>query len=127
MDDIVRISKDIRRANGLREMAKERFNSIGELKQPYRIVEEYYEIIKELLTAVSYSMGFKILSHKTLIEFISKETKILDSTEISLIDELRITRNNIVYYGEKSSKEFIESRKEKIHSIINKLLREKVE
>jgi hypothetical protein len=121
MSDIFKITKDERRAKALKDLAKNRYSNIKELKEPYRIIEEYYEIIKELITAFMYKSGFKTLSHKALVEFAKENIKILTSAEISLIDELRVKRNNIVYYGETVSKEFLKTREESIKRIINKL------
>ena len=123
MEEIFKITKDERRANALKEMAKNRFSNMSSLKEPYRILEEYYEIIKELLTANMYITGFKTLSHKALIEFSAKNIKVMSSQEIELIDELRVKRNNIVYYGEQITKDFLFSREQKIKEIINKLLK----
>jgi hypothetical protein len=122
MSEIFKITKDERRANALTNMARNRFLTIKELKEPYRIIEEYYEIIKELITSVMYKSGLKTLSHKALIEFAKDNIKPLTSSDISLIDELRVKRNNIVYYGETITKEFLKTREESIKNIINKLL-----
>jgi len=122
MDDLIKISKDERRSVALKEMASDRYKTIKELKEPYRIIEEYYEIIKELLTSFMYLQGFKTLSHKVLVDFAGKNIKELSSAEIQLIDELRIKRNNIVYYGEKVNLEFLQSRENAIRKIIDKLL-----
>jgi len=122
MDDVFRISKDPRRAGALKEMAQDRFRTIVNLKEPYRILEEYYEIIKELITSIMYCSGFKTLSHKALIEFAKLNIKQLTNQEIELIDELRIKRNNIVYYGEKITLEFLRFRESTIKIIIHKLL-----
>jgi hypothetical protein len=123
MNDIFKITKDERRAKALTDLARNRYLTINELKESYRIIEEYYEIIKELITAFMYNSGFKTLSHKALVEFAKENIKTLTSAEISLIDDLRIKRNNIVYYGEKVNVEFLKSRKSVIDWIIEKLLR----
>ena len=121
-EELIKISKDERRANALIEMAKERYKTITELKAPYRVIEEYYEIIKELLTASMYKLGYKTLSHKVLVEFSKEKIKSLTNREIELIDELRVKRNNIVYYGEKVNLEFLKSREPIIKEIIEKLI-----
>lgn len=121
-EDIFKITKDEKRAKALKDMAIDRFSKMSSLKEPYRIIEEYYEIIKELLTSFMYLQGFKTLSHKALIEFSSKNIKILSNQELSLIDELRIKRNNIVYYGELVTIEFLRNREETIKSIVRKLI-----
>ena len=121
MDDIFRISKDEKRAEALKEMAKDRYSNM-DFKEPYRIIEEYYEIIKEIITSFMYKQGWKTLSHKALVEFADKNIISLSRQGISLIDELRAKRNNIVYYGEKISIEFLKNRETAIKSIINKLM-----
>ncbi|MCX6751137.1 MAG: hypothetical protein NTZ83_06790, partial [Candidatus Pacearchaeota archaeon] len=57
-----------------------------------------------------------------LIEFARDNIKFLTSSDISLIDELRVKRNNIVYYGETITREFLKTREESIKKIVNKLL-----
>jgi len=123
MSEIFKITKDERRAGALINMARNRYLTLKELKEPYRILEEYYEIIKELITSIMYKLGFKTLSHKALIEFAKENIKILTSSDISLIDELRIKRNNIVYYGETITEKFLKEREESIRNIINKLFK----
>lgn len=121
MEDLIKISKDEKRSKALKEMAVERYATMHNLKEPYRILEEYYEIIKELLTAYMYSQGFKTLSHKTLVEFAEKNLKQLSLSDIKLIDEIRIVRNNIVYYGNKINLEFLKNREKHVKEIIEKL------
>lgn len=123
MEGIFKITKDERRAQALKNLAKNRYSNISSLKEPYKILEEYYEIIKELLTSFMYSQGFKTLSHKSLIEFSAKNIKLLSNSEIDLINELRIKRNDIVYYGEQVNLEFLQSRTKNIRLIIDKLMK----
>ena len=123
MEEIFKITKDERRSKALKVMAENRFSSMSSFKEPYRILEEYYEIIKELLTSFMYLQGFKTLSHKSLIEFSAKNIKSLTSKELSLIDELRVKRNNIVYYGEQITREFLSTREKHIQEIIKKLIK----
>jgi len=122
MEEIFKITKDERRARALKDMAQDRFSKMSSLKEPYRIIEEYYKIIKELLTSFMYLQGFKTLSHKALVEYSAKNIKSLSNPEITLIDELRIKRNNIVYYGEQVTLDFLKSREKSIKEIINKLI-----
>jgi hypothetical protein len=123
MEEIFKITIDTRRADALKQMAKNRLSNMSLFKEPYRILEEYYEIIKELLTSFMYSKGFKTLSHKALVEFSAKNIKSLSSNEISLIDDLRVKRNNIVYYGEQVTNEFLQAREKNIKKIIAKLFK----
>lgn len=86
--EIFRISKDKDRALSLFEMAKDRLDIIKILPRDkhFKIVEEYYEIIKELLTAIIYIDGYKTLSHIKLIEYFFSNYKDLNETELRLID-----------------------------------------
>jgi len=120
-DEIFRITKSPIRAKSLIEMARERFSDIDKNLKTYKIIEEYYEIIKELITAIMYSNGFKTLSHKMLIVYLERTSKDFDKSEIILIDELRRLRNDIVYYGQKIEKEFLINNKKEITFIIKKL------
>jgi len=120
-EEIFRITKNTNRAESLKEMAEERLEDISDEKKNYKIVEEYYEIIKELITAIMYSDGFKTLSHKSLISYLEKNYKEFNKGEIILIDELRKLRNNIVYYGQKINQDFLINNKDEINEIIGKL------
>ena len=121
-DEIFRISKNNIRSESLRDMSIERLEDINKESKTYKIVEEYYEIIKELLTALMYADGVKTLSHKILVEYLENNYKEFDKSQIILIDDLRKLRNNIVYYGQKVEKEFLINHEREIKLIINKLL-----
>ncbi len=120
-DEIFKITKNDVRANALVEMAKERFEDINKESKTYKIVEEYYEIIKELISALMYLNGFKTLSHKMLVIYLERNYKEFNKSEIILIDELRKLRNNILYYGQKVEKEFLLNNKKELNLIIKKL------
>jgi len=119
-EEIFKITKDVDRAKDLLEMAEERLELIEIIpkERAYKIIEEYYEIIKELLTAVMYLDGYKTLSHLKLIEYFSSNYKLLNETQIKLIDTLRKFRIGIVYYGRKISKDFLINNEEEIAKII---------
>lgn len=123
-DEIFKISKDKDRAKDLFEMAKERLEILKLIPKDkdYKIIEEYYEIIKELLTALMYLDGYKTLSHVKLIEYFSSNYRQLNEKEIKLIDTLRKFRIGIVYYGKKISKDFLVNHEISIKCIIKILL-----
>lgn len=124
-EEIFKISEDKERAKDLFEMAKERLELLKLLPKDkaYKVVEEYYEIIKELLTAIMYLDGYKTLSHIKLIEYFSLHYKELDEKEIKLIDTIRKFRIGIVYYGRKVSRDFLVNNEKDIRIIIKILLR----
>jgi hypothetical protein len=124
-EEIFKISKDKERAKDLFEMAKERIEMLKLIpkNKTYKFIEDYYEIIKEILTATMYLDGYKTLSHIKVIEYFASNYKELDQTEIKLIDTLRKFRIGIVYYGRKISKDFLTNNEEKIKNIIKKLIK----
>lgn len=124
MDEIFRISKDSVRAKDLFEMAEERMNDIISVipkDKHYKFIEEYYEVIVQLITALMYLDGFKTLSHIGLIDYLSKNYKEFTSSEIKLIDILRKFRHGTVYYGKKVGSEFLLNYNSDIESLISKL------
>lgn len=123
--EIFRIRRDKARAKDLLKMAKERLKLLKLIPRDktFKIIEEYYEIIKELLTAIMYLDGYKTLSHVRLIEYFSSKYDYLNRKEIELIDTLRKFRISIVYYGRKISEEFLLNNEEEIRKIIKILLK----
>ena len=71
-EEIFKISKDISRAKDLFQISKERLEIIEILPKDktYKIIEEYYEIILELMTSIMYLDGYKTLSHIKVLEYI---------------------------------------------------------
>ncbi|GIU68251.1 MAG: hypothetical protein KatS3mg001_101 [Candidatus Pacearchaeota archaeon] len=124
MKEIFKISKDKERAKDLFKMAKDRLEIIKILPRdkPYKFIEEYYEIIKELLTAVMYSDGYKTLSHVKLLDYFVENYEI-DDSYAKLIDNLRKFRNDIVYYGKKITEDFLVNNENDIKKIIDMLIK----
>lgn len=120
-DEIFKITKSLTRAKSLVEMSKERLDDIKKESKTYKIIEEYYEIIKELITALMYLNGLKTLSHQMLIVYLKENHEEFEEFEILLIDELRRLRNSIVYYGQKVEKDFLINKEKEIVTIIKKL------
>ena len=123
-EEIFSISKSPVRAKALKDMAVDRLNDIKIETKPYKITEQYYEVIKELITALMYSDGFKTLSHKSLIDYLRKNYfKHFNENDLIIIDELRRLRNDILYYGKKVDSSFLANREGDIKKIIGKLLK----
>jgi len=130
-EEIFRISKDKERAKDLFNMAKERLKLLKLIPKDitYKTIEEYYEIIKELLTSIMYLDGYKTMSHIKLIGYFSSNYDQLDERKIRLMDILRKSRIGIVYYGKKISKTFLinnENEIKKIIKILINLVKEKI-
>ncbi len=123
-DEIFKISKDRERAADLVTMARERLEMLYLVPKdrPYKLVEEYYEIVKELLTAIMYADGYKTLSHISLIKYFSDNYSALNDEETRLVDTLRRLRNSILYYGKKVSSDFLVNHEETTKHVIDKVM-----
>ena len=123
MGGIFKISKDFERAKDLFKISKERLEIIKILPKdkPYKILEEYYEIILGLTTSLMYLDGYKTLSHISAIEYLSKNYKIFSANQIKIIDNIRKLRHGIIYYGKKIKQEYLINNEQEIKLIINKL------
>lgn len=82
------------------------------------IVENYYEIIKELLVALLLKNGLKSRNHQCLISYFYKEYPNYEF-EVSLIYQLSYLRNRLNYYGEKIDFEFYNKNKEEFDKVID--------
>ena len=123
-EEIFKISRDLNRGKMLREMALDRLKDLKDLKKNYKIIEEYYEIIKELITSIMYFDGFKTLSHKSLIYYLKKKYgSVFLGKDFIIMDNLRLLRNNIMYYGQKADESFLVNYKPSLVAIIEKLLK----
>lgn len=123
-EEIFRISKSLPRAKSLMDMAADRLADIKSERKTYKIVEQYYEVMKELATALMYADGFKTLSHKSLFSYLGiNYSKSFGKDELFLMDETRKLRNDILYYGKQVDSSFLINHEEKLKSIIKKLLK----
>lgn len=125
-EEIFKIKPDTIRAKDLFEMAQERLNDIISIlpkNRAYKIIEEYYEILVQLSTAIMYADGYKTLSHIKLIEYISRNYGDgISQLHISLMDQLRKFRHGTVYYGRKISDIFLANNEQEIKVLIRKLV-----
>lgn len=131
-DEIFRISKDFDRAGDLLNISRERMVDIIKVlprDKPYKILEEYYEIILGLITALMYAEGYKTLSHVSAIGYLSKNYNMFSENQIMIIDTIRKLRHGIVYYGRKIKEEYLINNEEeikKIISLLNKCVKDKL-
>ena len=101
------------RQNAVESLDKEKFASI--------IVEGYYEIVKEGITALMSIDGYKTLSHEVLIGYIKEFYKEFSESEVYFIDQLRKIRNRIVYKGFFVQKDYLDRNKKQLKEITEKL------
>ncbi|MDO8643027.1 MAG: hypothetical protein Q7R76_05630 [Candidatus Woesearchaeota archaeon] len=100
--DLIKITPDAEKAKNILKMIlllEERISMQDKTKMASLILVDYYEIVKELLTALLLLDGYKTLSHKGLIEYLQKKYPEYTSHDLSLLDDLRILRNRIAYEG----------------------------
>ena len=103
-------------------MVNIRFNEVGNLKNTTLKTEAYYEIIKELMTALLSDAGYKSYSHECLISFVKERYRnSFTNFEIYLINQMRLIRNDLAYRGDFVEDDFLVRNKEKILMIISKL------
>lgn len=125
MDEVFRIKKDKIRAKSIFLLAKDRFEFIEfyPKEKVYKIIEESYESIKELLTSLMYFEGYKTLSHIKLLEFANSKFDLFSPSEYKLIENLRKFRNGTMYYGQNISSSFLDNHLSSIEKVILKLIR----
>ena len=105
------VTIDFERINSILKMCTVRLRVLGGVKLDEEtaslIAEDYYEIIKELLTALLLLHGLKSDNHECLISFFKKNYP-ENEYEINLIHELKGIRNKIDYEGLFIEKDYIE-------------------
>lgn len=106
-------------------MALDREKEINVLKinYPTIIAENYYEIIKELSTALLLLYGFKAIGENAHKEIIDSLNRFADFNPqiISVLQDLRIRRNNSQYEGEPFDISYLENNQKFLLDIIDKL------
>lgn len=123
---IIKVSPDIEKAKSIKSLIGDRENFVETInidKFSTIAAENYYEIIKELATAILLIEGFKSVgedAHKELINYLSNYKKFSEE-EIFLMQDLRIKRNKSSYEGKQINKEYVIYRKERFRGIIHKL------
>ncbi|MDO8517624.1 MAG: hypothetical protein Q7S33_05880 [Nanoarchaeota archaeon] len=122
--ELIKITPDKKRAKSILNMVlliEERIKNENKVKFVSLIICDYYEIIKELITAILLIDGYKTLSHKDLIDYLSENYKEFSEQEIDLIDNLRIFRNRISYEGFEIDKDYLARNENSFMQIIKKL------
>jgi hypothetical protein len=112
-------------ARALFKMAERRQRFIDSVKDRREfaslLAEDYFEIIKELVTALMSLDGYKCYSHECLVAFLTEFHKVMSRPERELIDQLRKIRSDINYRGLVLEYDYIERNEEAVLDIIRKL------
>lgn len=123
-EKVSKLSPDTEKAKALLNMVNLREERIKLTPFPNfatLLTEEYYEIIKELMTAIMCADGWKTTSHEILIGYLAEFYTEVSRSNISLIDQLRVIRNDINYRGVKINPEYLQRNKKTITNIIKEL------
>ncbi|MCK5474138.1 MAG: hypothetical protein KAI53_01920 [Candidatus Aenigmarchaeota archaeon] len=128
MGELIEITPDRQKANSMHRMANTRLEMLSTMdtvKYPSLVIEGYYEVLKELITALTSLDGYKAKgegAHKILIEYVGESYKNeFCEADIYLLDELRRIRNKINYDGFFVKEEYVARNKKIIFEIIRKL------
>lgn len=128
-DKIEKISPNKSLAISISKMVETRINVLKKSikfldleKETSIIIEDYYEIIKEIIIAIMEIDRYKTLSHEALIAYITKNYgSIFSEYEIETLDRLIVLRNKISYKGFFVQKDYLDRNKELLDKIIEKL------
>ena len=83
-----------------------------------KLAKDYYEIIKELMTALLLSYGLKSENHECLISFMKQKYPQYEY-EINIVYTLKNIRNRVSYDGFFVEKHYLESNKLEFEHIID--------
>ncbi len=81
------------------------------------VVEDYYEVIKELLVAYLLKKGLRSKNHQCLMTYFYNENPEFER-EAYLISQMSFFRNRLNYYGEDIPMEFYKKNKNDFEEII---------
>ena len=127
MEGLIRITPNQERAKHIlriAEMTVERLQKVDVKEFVTLTTKDYYDVIRELMSAVALLDGYKTEgdgAHKKLIEYIAVRYKEFKNHEIQTIDDMRERRNKAYYEGILLPEDYLERRREDIKSVIIKL------
>ena len=106
---IVKIrKKNVERVKSLIEEASKRLNFYNSIpiseKSANYIVENMYDVVRELVEARMLLDGYKSYSHEATVSYLKKLG--FSSSEVKFMDELRSIRNQTKYYGHLVNEEY---------------------
>ena len=117
-----KVEIDLERIESIKKKALRRLERARSSKEVDFAVEDYYEVVKELLTANLLKNGMRSGNHQCLISYFLKENPD-NEREAMLIQQMSFFRNRLTYYGEDIPEEFYEENKEEFEKIIKLILR----
>ena len=124
--EIRRVRPDKGMARAIQKMITVRLKALRSIdRQEYAslVAEDYYEVIKEAITALMAIDGYKTLSHEVLIAYLKEFHPNFSNAEIVLMDQLRVLRNRIAYKGFFITPDFLERNETRIEAVVLKIKR----
>jgi uncharacterized protein (UPF0332 family) len=119
---IKKVEIDLEKTDSLKKKALKRLERARkETKDIDFAVEDYYECVKELLTAYLLKNGLRSKNHQCLISYLLKNNPNLEK-EAYLIQQMSFFRNRLEYYGEDIPSEFLNENKEDFEKLIKLIL-----
>ena len=118
------VEKDEWRIDTIVKMAKlrlDKINRCGSDEEVSFIVEDYYEVIKELLIAYMLRGGLRSKNHQCLISYFLRENPEFER-EAQIVLQMSYFRNRMGYYGEMVPKSFFYSHEREFKDIVGLLL-----
>jgi len=125
---IKKVKPDKKKAESLIKMARitlERLNKTDMEKYPSNTLLDYYDVVHELMEALTIKEGIKIKgegAHQELIDYVAGQNKISEQMR-QFLQLMRDYRNRISYEGFMVHKNYIRLNKELIKEIIVHLLK----
>jgi len=122
--DLIKITPNKEMAKSILKMAaliEERIKLENKENMTSLIISDYYEIIKELITAILLLDGYKTLSHKDLIDYLKEKYLEFSQNEISVLHKIRTLRNRIVYEGFLIESHYLNRNEDLFKLVIEKL------
>lgn len=119
-----RVEKDDWRVDTIIKMAKLRLEKIKmyrAIDEVSFIVEDYYEVIKELLVAYMLRGGLRARNHQCLISYFAMKNSGYER-EAHTILQMSYFRNRLDYYGESVPVKFYEMNKGEFKRIVGLIL-----
>lgn len=83
------------------------------------IIENMYDVIRELIEAKLLLEGYKSYSHEATVSYLKKLG--FSSSEVEFMDELRDIRNHTKYYGHLVNAEYAKKVSEFVNKVYPKL------
>jgi hypothetical protein len=125
-EEVKRIAPDRQMAKAILKMIEVRMKALSLMDRKEfasLVVEDYYEITKEAITALMALDGYKTLSHEVLVAYLKEFYPQFSESEILLVDQLRQLRNKIAYRGFFITHDFLERTEARMKSIVSKIKR----